>query len=62
MKLYGYRRANGQVGIRNYILVIPASVCASEVAARIASHVKGAVSIPNQHGCRSEETRLNSSH
>ena len=51
MKLYGYRRANGQVGIRNYILVIPASVCASEVAARIANHVKGAVAIPNQHGC-----------
>lgn len=51
MKLYGYRRANGQVGIRNSILVIPASVCASEVASRIASHVKGAVSIPNQHGC-----------
>lgn len=51
MKLTGYRRANGSVGIRNYILVIPASVCASETASRIASHVEGAVSIPNQHGC-----------
>lgn len=51
MKLYGYRRENGKVGIRNHILVIPASVCASEVAGRIASHVNGAISIPNQHGC-----------
>ncbi|WP_125154357.1 UxaA family hydrolase [Clostridium rectalis] len=51
MKLYGYRRENGAVGIRNHILVIPASVCASEVAFRIANHINGAISIPNQHGC-----------
>ena len=51
MKLYGYRRENGKVGIRNHILVLPASVCASEVASRIASHVNGAISLPNQHGC-----------
>lgn len=50
-KLYGYRRENGKVGIRNYVLILPASVCASEVAARIASHVNGSVSVPNQHGC-----------
>lgn len=51
MKLYGYRRPNGQVGIRNHVLVIPASVCASEVASRIANSVEGAIAIPNQHGC-----------
>lgn len=47
MKLYGYRRENGQVGIRNYILILPASVCASEVAAGIASHINGIIAIPN---------------
>lgn len=51
MKLYGYKRSNGQVGIRNYVLVIPASICASEVASRIANNVNGAISLPNQHGC-----------
>lgn len=51
MKLYGYRRPNGQVGIRNHVLVIPVSVCASEVASRIANSVEGAIAIPNQHGC-----------
>lgn len=51
MKIMGYRRENGDFGIRNHLLVIPSSVCASEVAARIASNVEGAVSIPNQHGC-----------
>lgn len=51
MRLTGYRRPDGSVGIRNHILVIPSSVCASESAAKIASHVTGAVAIPNQHGC-----------
>lgn len=51
MKFLGYRRENGTVGVRNHLLVIPASVCASEVAGRIASHVNGATYIPNQHGC-----------
>lgn len=51
MKLFGYRRENGKVGIRNHVLILPASVCASEVSARIASHVNGCVALANQHGC-----------
>ena len=50
-KLKGYRRENGRFGIRNHLLVIPASVCASETASRIAALVPGAVAIPHQHGC-----------
>ncbi|TJX68829.1 altronate dehydratase [Soehngenia saccharolytica] len=51
MKLEGYRREDGKVGIRNHLLIIPASVCASEVAKAISERVNGAVYIPNQHGC-----------
>ncbi|ETA80227.1 UxaA family hydrolase [Youngiibacter fragilis] len=51
MRIRGYARENGSFGIRNHILVIPASVCASETASRIASRVDGAVAIPHQHGC-----------
>ncbi len=51
MKLYGYKREDGSFGIRNHILVIPASVCAADTAEKIASQVDGAISIPNQHGC-----------
>ncbi|MCI5791939.1 MAG: UxaA family hydrolase [Lachnospiraceae bacterium] len=51
MKIKGYKRENGRYGIRNYLLILPASVCASDTAARIASMVDGAVAIPNQHGC-----------
>lgn len=50
-KLLGYRRPDGKIGVRNHLLVIPASVCASETARRIADQVEGAIAIPNQHGC-----------
>ena len=48
---YGYRRPDGRVGIRNHVLVLPASVCASDTAALIARQVEGAVSFHNQCGC-----------
>lgn len=51
MRLTGFKRQDGSVGIRNYLLVIPASICASETASRIAARVEGAVALPNQHGC-----------
>lgn len=51
MKITGYRRENGAFGIRNHLLIIPASVCAADTASRIAALTPGAVSLPNQHGC-----------
>ena len=51
MKLMGSKRENGTYGIRNYLLIIPASVCASETAVNIAKLVNGAIAIPHQHGC-----------
>ena len=51
MKIKGYKRENGRYGIRNYLLILPASVCASDTAAKIAGMVDGSVAIPNQHGC-----------
>jgi altronate dehydratase large subunit len=51
MKLQGYRRPDGSVGIRNHLLIIPTSVCALTVASNIAAQVPGAVFLPNQHGC-----------
>lgn len=51
MMLKGYKRPDGKYGVRNHLLIIPTSVCASEVAKRIADKVEGAVAIPHQHGC-----------
>ncbi|TDQ36435.1 UxaA family hydrolase [Aureibacillus halotolerans] len=49
--IQGYRRPNGQLGIRNHLLIIPTVVCANQVANRIQQQVTGAISIPHQHGC-----------
>lgn len=51
MKFKGYLRPDGKVGIRNYLAVIPTSVCAATVAFHIASQIPQAVALPNQHGC-----------
>ena len=47
----GYRRANGKVGIRNHLLILPTVVCANQVTIRIQQQVPGTVAIPHQHGC-----------
>src|SRR5918993_201882 len=47
----GYRRADGGVGTRNHLLVVPSVVCANTVAQRVASLIPGAVSVPHPHGC-----------
>ena len=51
MNFKGYRRPDGRAGIRNHILILPCSLCASETARFTASLVPGAVYIPNQGGC-----------
>lgn len=60
----GYVRKDGNVGTRNYYLVIPTSMCASETALQIAlsldgdgkllkrySNIDGIVAIPHAEGC-----------
>ena len=51
MTFYGDRRPDGRVGVRNRVLILPASVCASDTARIIAQQVEGAVSFNNQQGC-----------
>ncbi len=60
----GYRRANGRVGTRNFLLIVPTSMCASHEAQQIAMmaefsiykrdrfpNVDGVVAIPHSRGC-----------
>ncbi|MDL2253221.1 UxaA family hydrolase [Ruminococcaceae bacterium OttesenSCG-928-I18] len=51
MKIQGYRRKNGEVGIRNHLLVMPSVICACNVAERIAQQVPGSVYITHESGC-----------
>jgi altronate dehydratase large subunit len=51
MEFMGYRRANGKVGVRNHVLVIPSVVCSQGAAEAITRNVKGSVYLPNVFGC-----------
>lgn len=51
MNFYGYKRPDGKVGVRNHVLILPASVCASDTTRIVASQVEGAVTFNNQNGC-----------
>nr|WP_300186125.1 UxaA family hydrolase [uncultured Agathobaculum sp.] len=51
MTFYGYKRPDGRVGVRNKVLILPASVCASDTTRIIAQQVEGAVTFNNQLGC-----------
>src|SRR5882724_6553909 len=60
----GYRRPDGRVGTRNYVLIVPTSMCASHEAQQISMiaeftlynrqkypNVDGVVAIPHNKGC-----------
>lgn len=47
----GYKRENGRVGIRNHVLILPASICASDTTRAISNKVKGSVTFGHQLGC-----------
>ncbi len=60
----GFRRADGRVGTRNFVLIVPTSMCASHEALQIAmmseflhykrekyENVDGVVAIPHNKGC-----------
>ena len=51
MTFYGYHRPDGRVGVRNKVLILPTSVCASDTARIISQQVEGSVTFNNQQGC-----------
>ena len=51
MNFYGYKRPDGRVGVRNKVLILPASVCASDTTRIISQQVVGSVTFHNQNGC-----------
>ncbi|MGE1063732.1 UxaA family hydrolase [Megasphaera paucivorans] len=51
MNFYGYGRPDGRVGVRNHVLILPASICASDTARIISQQVTGSVTFNNQNGC-----------
>jgi len=51
VRLMGYRRADGRIGFRNHVLIVPTCACSSETCRKVAELVPACVSIVNQNGC-----------
>ncbi len=51
MELLGFERPGGQAGIRYYVIILPTTCCANELACAIADGVAGIVPILHNHGC-----------
>ncbi|OHB86639.1 MAG: hypothetical protein A2V98_24225 [Planctomycetes bacterium RBG_16_64_12] len=51
MRASCYLRPDGGLGVRNCVVVLPAVLCANEIARRIAGAVVGAVALPHAGGC-----------
>jgi len=47
----GYPRPDGGAGVRNYVAVVSSTICANEVARRIAAVADGARAVLHQEGC-----------
>lgn len=48
--LTGYRRANGQVGVRNHVVILPVDDLSNTVCEHIAAAIPGALALPHAYG------------
>src|SRR6188768_2006900 len=46
----GYRRENGRVGVRNFVIVLPLDDLSNAAAEAVAHNIKGALAIPHPYG------------
>ena len=51
MNVNAYLRPDGRIGVRNHVVVLPAVLCANEIARRMADAVDGAVALAHAGGC-----------
>jgi (2R)-sulfolactate sulfo-lyase subunit beta len=50
MELYGYRRENGRVGVRNHVVVLPVDDISNAACEAVASHIQGTMALPHSYG------------
>ena len=49
-ELYGYRRENGSVGIRNQVVILPVDDISNAACEAVANHVQGTLALPHSYG------------
>lgn len=50
LKLWGYRRENGRVGIRNHVLILPVDDISNAAAEGVSYLIKGTLALPHPYG------------
>jgi (2R)-sulfolactate sulfo-lyase subunit beta len=49
-KIFAYRRENGRVGVRNYVLILPVDDISNAACEAVANNIKGTIVIPHAYG------------
>jgi (2R)-sulfolactate sulfo-lyase subunit beta len=47
---WGYRRENGRVGVRNYVVILPVDDISNAAAEAVANNIKGTIALPHPYG------------
>jgi (2R)-sulfolactate sulfo-lyase subunit beta len=50
MKLMGWRRENGRVGVRNHVIILPLDDLSNAACESVANNIKGTLAIPHAYG------------
>jgi (2R)-sulfolactate sulfo-lyase subunit beta len=48
--VWGYRRENGRVGVRNYVAILPLDDISNAACEAVAAHIQGTIALPHAYG------------
>src|SRR5271163_1463959 len=48
--IWGYRRENGRVGVRNYVAILPLDDISNAACDAVAAHIQGTIALPHAYG------------
>jgi (2R)-sulfolactate sulfo-lyase subunit beta len=49
-RIWAYRRANGRVGVRNYVAILPVDDISNAACEAVAGHIQGTLALPHAYG------------
>jgi (2R)-sulfolactate sulfo-lyase subunit beta len=49
-ELFGYRRENGRVGVRNHVVILPVDDISNAACEAVAGHIEGTLALPHSYG------------
>jgi (2R)-sulfolactate sulfo-lyase subunit beta len=50
LKIWGYRRENGRVGVRNHVAILPLDDISNAACEAVAAHIQGTIALPHSYG------------